>query len=152
MLKYHRFMQIFFRLFLPLLLTLVIEVPIYFVSNRKSFEYLLTVYAMNIVFNILMNILLLFFFTNQYWPALIIMEILVVLIEGFIIFWFDNIRYKGFLIALGANLASLGIGLLFNLFGLLERYYIVMLILLPLLFALEFVSFFLIINKSDKQS
>ncbi len=145
-------MQIFFRLFLPLLLTLVIEVPIYFVSNRKSFEYLLTVYAMNIVFNILMNILLLFFFTNQYWPALIIMEILVVLIEGFIIFWFDNIRYKGFLIALGANLASLGIGLLFNLFGLLERYYIVMLILLPLLFALEFVSFFLIINKSDKQS
>lgn len=145
-------MQIFFRLFLPLLMTLVIEVPIYFVSNRKSLEYLLTVYAMNIVFNILMNILLLFFFTNQYWPALIIMEILVVLIEGFIIFWFKNIRYKGFLIALGANLASLGIGLLFNIFGLLERYYIVMLILLPLLFALEFVSFFLIITKSDKQS
>jgi hypothetical protein len=133
-------------------MTLVIEVPIYFVSNRKSLEYLLTVYAMNIVFNILMNILLLFFFTNQYWPALIIMEILVVLIEGFIIFWFKNIRYKGFLIALGANLASLGIGLLFNIFGLLERYYIVMLILLPLLFALEFVSFFLIITKSDKQS
>ena len=145
-------MQIFFRLFLPLLLTLVIEVPIYFVLNRKSFEYLLTVYAMNIVLNILMNILLMFFFTNQYWPALIIMEILVVLIEGFIIFWFENIRYKGFLIALGANLASLGIGLLFNLFSLLERYYIVMLILLPLLFALEFISFFLIIIKNNKQS
>ncbi|MDD3938144.1 MAG: hypothetical protein PHU55_00115 [Bacilli bacterium] len=145
-------MQIFFRLFLSLLLTLVIEVPIYFVSNRKSLEYLLTVYAMNIVFNILMNILLLFFFSNQYWPALIIMEIFVFLIEGFIIFWFDNIRYKGFLIALGANLASLGMGLLFNLFGLLERYYIVMLILLPLLFAFEFVSFFLIIIKNNKQS
>lgn len=145
-------MQIFFRLFLPLLMTLVIEVPIYFVSNRKSLEYLLTVYAMNIVLNILMNILLMFFFTNQYWPALIIMEILVVLIEGFIIFWFENIRYKGFLIALGANLASLGIGLLFNLFSLLERYYIVMLILLPLLFALEFISFFLIIIKNNKQS
>lgn len=145
-------MQIFFRLFLSLLLTLVIEVPIYFVSNRKSLEYLLTVYAMNIVLNILMNILLMFFFTNQYWPALIIMEILVVLIEGFIIFWFKNIRYKGFIIALGANLASLGIGLLFNLFGLLERYYIVMLILLPLLFALEFISFFLIIIKNNKQS
>lgn len=145
-------MQIFFRLFPPLLLTLVIEVPIYFVSNRKSLEYLLTVYAMNIVLNILMNILLLFLFTNQYWPALIIMEILVVLIEGFIIFWFENIRYKGFLIALGANLASLGIGLLFNLFSLLERYYIVMLILLPLLFALEFISFFLIIIKNNKQS
>jgi len=107
---------------------------------------------MNIVLNILMNILLLFLFTNQYWPALIIMEILVVLIEGFIIFWFENIRYKGFLIALGANLASLGIGLLFNLFSLLERYYIVMLILLPLLFALEFISFFLIIIKNNKQS
>jgi hypothetical protein len=133
-------------------MTLVIEVPIYFVSNRKSLEYLLTVYAMNIVFNILMNILLLFFFSNQYWPALIIMEIFVFLIEGFIIFWFDNIRYKGFLIALGANLASLGMGLLFNLFGLLERYYIVMLILLPLLFAFEFVSFFLIIIKNNKQS
>ncbi len=145
-------MQIFFRLFLPLLLTLVIEVPIYFVLNRKSFEYLLTVYAMNIVLNILMNILLMFFFTNQYWPALIIMEILVVLIEGFIIFWFENIHYKGFLIALGANLVSLGIGLLFNIFGLLERYYIVMLILLPLLFALEFISFFLIIIKNNKQS
>ena len=145
-------MEIFFRLFLPLLLTLVIEVPIYFVSNRKSLEYLLTVYAMNIVFNILMNILLLFFFTNQYWPALIIMEILVVLIEGFILFWFKNIRYKGFLIAVGANLASLGIGLLFNIFSLLERYYIVMLILLPLLFALEFISFFLIIIKNNKQS
>ncbi|MFA5422060.1 MAG: hypothetical protein WC344_04740 [Bacilli bacterium] len=107
-------MEIFFTLLSSVLLTLVIEAPIYFFFNRKSLIYLLAVYAMNIVLNLAMNALLIFVFTNDYSLSLTIMEIIIIIIEGFILFWFENIRYKGFIIALGANLASLGIGLAIN--------------------------------------
>ena len=66
-------MEIFFYLILPLLLTLVIEIPIYFLFNKQSIKYLLVVYLMNIVLNVLMNCYLLFVFgaTSAYVDALI---------------------------------------------------------------------------------
>jgi len=144
-------MEIFFALFLSLLLTLVIEVPLYFIFNRKSLNYLLVIYAMNIALNLVMNLLLVYVFTYRYIVALAIMEVIVVLIEGFAIFWFKNIRYKGFLIALGANSVSLGIGLLLNQFHLLARFPIIMMILLVPLFLIEFAFIFVKCMNNTKQ-
>ncbi|MFA7700981.1 MAG: hypothetical protein WCX85_03820 [Bacilli bacterium] len=145
-------MELLYRLLLPLLLTLVIEIPIYFVFNKKSFEYLLVIYVMNIVLNLLMNVLLIFVFNSHYAIALVIMEIIIFLSEGFIIFWFKNIRYKGFIIALGANLASLGIGLAFNHFRLLMSLPLIMSVILTIIFVIEFVLIFLHIINSSKAS
>jgi len=132
------FMEVYFSLILALLLTLVLEVPFYFIFNKKSLSYLLTVYSMNIVLNLAMNVLLMFVFKDYYVASLIIMEILVFLSEGFIIFWFKNIRFKGFLISIGANSISLGIGLLFNQFHLFTIFPSGMLIILLSIFIVEF--------------
>lgn len=132
------FMEVYFNLILALLLTLVLEIPFYFIFNKKSFSYLLTVYSMNIVLNLAMNVLLMFVFKNYYVVSLIIMEILVFLSEGFIIFWFKNIRFKGFLISIGANSISLGVGLLFNQFHLFTIFPLGMLIILLSIFIVEF--------------
>ncbi|HOZ02527.1 MAG TPA: hypothetical protein PKV57_01795 [Bacilli bacterium] len=131
-------MEVYFSLILALLLTLVLEVPFYFIFNKKSLSYLLTVYSMNIVLNLAMNVLLMFVFKDYYVASLIIMEILVFLSEGFIIFWFKNIRFKGFLISIGANSISLGIGLLFNQFHLFTIFPSGMLIILLSIFIVEF--------------
>lgn len=138
MLRLRMFMEVYFSLILALLLTLVLEVPFYFIFNKKSLSYLLTVYSMNIVLNLAMNVLLMFVFKDYYVASLIIMEILVFLSEGFIIFWFKNIRFKGFLISIGANSISLGIGLLFNQFHLFTIFPSGMLIILLSIFIVEF--------------
>ncbi len=144
-------MEIPFNLLLALLLTLVLEVPFYFIFNKKSLVYLLTVYSMNIVLNITMNLLLIFVFKDHYVPSLIIMELLVFLIEGFIIFWFKNIRLKGFLISIGANSISLGIGLLFNQFRLFMIFPSGMLIILLSIFIIEFIFVILYFVKQFKK-
>lgn len=130
--------EVLFNLLLSLILTLILEVPFYFIFNKKSLSYLLTVYSMNIALNLTMNMLLIFAFNDHYVTSLIIMEVLVFLIEGFIIFWFKNIRFKGFLISIGANSISLGIGLLFNQFHLFLIFPIGMLIIILSVFIVEF--------------
>jgi hypothetical protein len=146
------FMEVSFNILLALLLTLILEMPFYFIFNKKSLVYLLTVYSMNIVLNITMNLLLIFVFKNHYVASLIIMELLVFLIEGFIIFWFKNIHYKGFLISLGANSISLGIGLLINFFHLFAFFPIVMLIILLSVFIVEFtLILFYLVKKLRKK-
>lgn len=144
-------MEISFNILLALLLTLILEVPFYFIFNKKSLVYLLSVYSMNIILNIAMNLLLVFAFKDYYVASLIIMEVLVFLIEGFIIFWFKNIRYKGFLISLGANAISLGIGLLFNYFRLSAIFPLGMLIILLTVFIVEFTFIFLFLLKKSKK-
>lgn len=108
-------MELIYRLAFPMILTLLIEVPIYFWFYKKSLGYLLVIYLMNMVLNFVMNYLLLYVFLSNYFVALIIMEVIVVIIEGFIIYWFKNIRFNGLYIALVANAASLGIGLAINM-------------------------------------
>ena len=146
-------MEIFFYLILPLLLTLVIEIPIYFLFNKQSIKYLLVVYLMNIVLNVLMNCYLLFVFgaTSLYFDALIIMELIVFAIEAFAIYWFRNIRFKALLIAYVANSASLLIGLLCNRFNVLASFPIIMMILLLTIFVTEFVLIFIYLKKNTKQ-
>jgi len=145
-------MEIFFYLILPLLLTLVIEIPIYFLFNKQSIKYLLVVYLMNIVLNVLMNCYLLFVFgaTSAYVDALIVMELIVFAVEAFAIYWFKNIRFKAFLIAYVANSVSLLIGLLFNRFNLLARFPIIMMIMFLLIFITEFVLIFIYLKKNAK--
>jgi len=145
-------MEIFFYLILPLLLTLVIEVPIYFLFNKQSIKYLLVVYSMNIVLNVLMNCILLFVFsaTSAYFDALIVMELIVFILEAFAIYWFKNIRFKALLIAYVANSVSLLIGLLFNRFNLLARFPIIMMIMFLLIFITEFVLIFIYLKKNAK--
>jgi len=145
------FMEVYFNLILALLLTLVLEVPFYLIFNKKSLSYLLTVYSMNIILNLTMNLLLIFVFKNYYVTSLIIMEVLVFLIEGFIIFWFKNIRFKGFLISIGANSISLGIGLLFNQLRLFMIFPIGMLIILLSVFIIEFIFVVLYFAKQFKK-
>lgn len=146
-------MEILFYLLLPLLLTLVIEIPIYFLFNKHSIKYLLVVYLMNIILNVLMNCIMLFIFsaTSSYFASLIIMELIVFAIETFAIYWFRNIRFKALLIAYVANSASLLIGLLFNRFNLLTSYPIIMMILLLVIFISEFVLIFFYLKKNAKQ-
>ena len=144
-------MQISFNILFALLLTLILEVPFYFIFNKKSLVYLLTVYSMNIILNIAMNLLLVFAFKDYYVASLIIMEVLVFLIEGFIIFWFKNIRYKGFLISLGANAISLGIGLLFNYFRLFAIFPLGMLVILLSVFIVEFTFILIFLLKKSKK-
>ncbi|MDD3171962.1 MAG: hypothetical protein PHO86_06540 [Bacilli bacterium] len=145
------YMQISFNILFALLLTLILEVPFYFIFNKKSLVYLLTVYSMNIILNIAMNLLLVFAFKDYYVASLIIMEVLVFLIEGFIIFWFKNIRYKGFLISLGANAISLGIGLLFNYFRLFAIFPLGMLVILLSVFIVEFTFILIFLLKKSKK-
>lgn len=146
-------MEIFFYLILPLLLTLVIEIPIYFLFNKQSIKYLLVVYLMNIVLNVLMNCCLLFVFsaTSAYVDALIVMELIVFAVEAFAIYWFKNIRFKAFLIAYVANSASLLIGLLFNRFNLLVSFPIIIMILLLVIFITEFILISIYLKKNAKQ-
>ncbi|MFA7134065.1 MAG: hypothetical protein WC122_03755 [archaeon] len=143
--------EILFNLLLSLILTLILEVPFYFIFNKKSLSYLLTVYSMNIALNLTMNMLLIFAFNDHYVTSLIIMEVLVFLIEGFIIFWFKNIRFKGFLISIGANSISLGIGLLFNQFHLFLIFPIGMLIIILSVFIVEFTLIVLYFVKQFKK-
>lgn len=143
--------EILFNLLLSLILTLILEVPFYFIFNKKSLSYLLTVYSMNIALNLTMNMLLIFAFKDHYVTSLIIMEVLVFLIEGFIIFWFKNIRFKGFLISIGANSISLGIGLLFNQFHLFLIFPIGMLIIILSVFIVEFTLIVLYFVKQFKK-
>ena len=139
------------ELILPLLITLIIEVPIYFLFFKKSLSYLLVIYAMNIVLNVSMNLLLRYVFFRDYYIALIIMEVIVVIIEAFIIFWYQEIRYKVLYIALAANLASLGIGLALNMIPAFRNADLLVIILLATLFTIEFIVIIVYALKITKK-
>ncbi len=138
------------ELILPLLITLIIEVPIYFLFYKKSLSYLLVIYVMNIVLNVSMNLLLRYVFFRDYYLALIIMEVIVVIIEAFIIFWYQEIRYKGLYIALAANLASLGIGLALNQIPVLMSPNLMVIIIFLVLFIIETIMIAIFAVKNAK--
>jgi len=110
---------------------------------------------MNIVLNVSMNLLLRYVFFRDYYLALIIMEVIVVIIEAFIIFWYQEIRYKGLYIAFTANLASLGIGLALNMIPAFRNADLLVMILLATLFTIEFtviIVYALKITKKNEKS
>lgn len=138
------------ELILPLLITLIIEVPIYFLFYKRSLSYLLVIYAMNIVLNVSMNLLLRYVFFRDYYLALIIMEVIVVIIEAFIIFWYQEIRYKGLYIAFTANIASLGIGLALNQIPVLMSPNLMVIIIFLVLFIIETIMIAIFAVKNAK--
>ena len=105
---------------------------------------------MNIALNVSMNLLLRYVFFRDYYLALIIMEVIVVIIEAFIIFWYQEIRYKGLYIALAANLASLGIGLALNQIPVLMSPNLMVIIIFLVLFIIETIMIAIFAVKNAK--
>ena len=94
-----------------LLLTLVIEVPIYMILKWGNLKLFIVASVMNLVLNTLMNLIL--YNSGNYWLELALFEIATTLIESLIVFLFCRFKYwKCLLYATIANGASLLIGLL----------------------------------------
>lgn len=94
-----------------LIVTITIEIIFLFFQREKGIKIYLTCFIMNIFTNITMNILLQYF-SNNYYNLLIIFEILVFLIEGFIYAFIKKSIPKGLRISFISNVASLIIGIL----------------------------------------
>lgn len=100
--------------FYPLFLTLLVELPIYFLFCRKNYKYFIVMTFTNIVLNLGMNLLLTSFEFEQYYTVLISLEIVVYITEGIIACCFKSVRWKGFIASICANTVSLGLGLIIN--------------------------------------
>lgn len=124
-----------------LFLTLALELPFFAFTRRRDIGALLFVLAMNAVTNLGFNLLYteVFAFDPAFlWAG----EIGVALIEGSLLYRFDRRNPWGFLIALAANLVSLGIGLLVNhLIGQGYLSVLAMLIAAVSIFVLEMILF-----------
>ncbi len=105
-------------MFISLTCTVVIEVGLAFILRYRGKD-LLNVLLVNILTNPLLNSLVVAI--NYYYGlkarniSLYILEVLVVLVEGFI-YWkyLDRKKINGFLLSLILNIASYGLGLLIN--------------------------------------
>ena len=103
----------------PLFLTLLIETPIYFrFSGKKNVLTLILLTMMNLISNLSFNFLYSFF--NHYLVFLIYGEILVIFIEGAILYLiYDDI--KRIFLTIPANGLSLAIGRLLNTYVVITK-------------------------------
>lgn len=101
----------------PLLLTLILETPVYYFGLRqRKFLPLLYLILMNVLTNVSMNCLILIENPfSLYVPSLYFYELMATLIEGLLIYYALLPKAKSFLIAILANLLSLVIGLLLGI-------------------------------------
>ena len=121
----------------PLVLTLLIETPIYFELNKeKTILNLSYIILMNVFTNLTFNFIYVRLNYSLYW--LIFGEIIIFLLEGLILYFIYKNKYE-FLISLGGNILSLVSGILFNLY--LNSYNI--LIILCLVFLISFLIYFI---------
>ena len=100
------------QILFALVLTLFIETIIYAFGNRMNFKTLVALSVANVVLNISMNCFLLVFKTQtDYLIALIICELLTIIIEAFVFFFFSKRKlWFAFLISFAANMTSWGFG------------------------------------------
>ena len=103
---------------ISLLCTLLIEISVAFILKYRGKD-LINVLLVNILTNPLLNSLVIAI--NYYWGlkarniSLYILEILVVLIEGFIYYkYLDRKKINGFILSLILNISSYGLGILIN--------------------------------------
>ena len=126
-----------------LFLTLAIELPLFAFTRRRDLWSLLFVLGMNVVTNLGFNLLYsaVFGFDPAFlWAG----EIGVSLIEGLLLYRFDRRNPWALLIALAANGASLGVGLLTNeLVGAGYVSVLTILIVAIAVFAIELILFLL---------
>lgn len=106
------------NILIALLMTLVIETPIYYLllkiyKNNKIMD-ILTIILMNIVTNLSLNILLLFIPNN--FLIILFLEGVIFVIEGLIIFLIINRSFFSFLYATISNLISYLLGLIYSHF------------------------------------
>ena len=121
----------------PLVLTLLIETPIYFELNKeKTILNLSYIILMNVFTNLTFNFIYVRLNYSLYW--LIFGEIIIFLLEGLILYFIYKNKYE-FLISLGGNIFSLVSGILFNLY--LNSYNIF--IILCLVFLIIFLIYFI---------
>lgn len=121
----------------PLVLTLLIETPIYFELNKeKTILNLSYIILMNVFTNLTFNFIYVRLNYSLYW--LIFGEIIIFSLEGLILYFIYKNKYE-FLISLGGNIFSLVSGTLFNLY--LNSYNI--LIILCLVFLIIFLIYFI---------
>lgn len=98
----------------PLVLTLLIETPIYFELNKeKTILNLSYIILMNVFTNLTFNFIYVRLNYSLYW--LIFGEIIIFLLESLILYFIYKNKYE-FLISLGGNIFSLVSGVLFNLY------------------------------------
>lgn len=104
------------QILLALMLTLFIETIIYFFYKPFNVRAVVIVVIMNIILNLTMNLLLRFnpFIASTYtrWViALVIAEILIVIIEAFILYFLiDKKKWRSIIFSVSANGASLALG------------------------------------------
>ena len=137
------------KILYPLVLTLVIETPIYYLFlKNKSFKNIAFLFLMNLITNITFNAFYIYVF-NYNLIYLVIGEILVFILEGlflYIIKIYKNI-FKSFSISLLANIISLAIGLFLNqIIKISSNYlttYLIILIIIIIIYIVEILLFIL---------
>ena len=106
------------NILIALLMTLVIETPIYYlllkIYKNNKIKDILTIILMNVVTNLSLNILLLFIPNNLL--KILFLEGVIFVIEGLIIFLIINRSFFSFLYATISNLISYLLGLIYSNF------------------------------------
>lgn len=106
--------EFIFVLLKTLLLTIIVEILFLFIQKEKDYKVYIICIIMNIITNLSFNI------GNRYLPVenynlyIILLEILIVIIEGFIYFLHIRKPLKAFRLAFICNLASYLIGILLS--------------------------------------
>lgn len=95
-----------------LILTLICEILIVLLLFKQPNTFLLLVFAINIISNPAMNLLLDRIPNQLYTPALLILEIIVIMIECIMYYLFLRSWKKAFMISAVANGFSLIVGLI----------------------------------------
>lgn len=131
----------------PLLVTLVIETPIYFfLLKKKSFLYFIILLMMNVTSNLSFNLCYGYLTNNALW-FLIVGEIIVFLLEALIIkiLKLYGSILKCLIISFISNSASLVVGLILNYIIKISAYnntYFVICIILSIIYLFEFLLVF----------
>jgi len=103
--------------FVPLLLTIVIEVFIAFLFGYWDKKFIAVIVLMNVITNPVLNYLIalnnLFNFVSYSWIMLSFMECLVILVEWrILVYAFNNENKKWLLLSITMNLASFILGII----------------------------------------
>lgn len=138
-----------YSIFIALLLTLLIETPLYFIFLYKyKIKGLVIPILMNIITNLTFNLLYIYVFSYSF-LYLIIGEIEVFILEGLFLLIVFNKDYKCFIYSLVSNTLSLGFGLIFNKFIFVESLKIMFILVFLIIFIIEIIVILILIKKKS---
>ena len=133
-------------------LTMMVELLIYGFMDSFNFKSFIAMYVTNIILNLSMNITLYYIKDySTYLTLLIIFEISVFVIEGFIYYLFTKKRlWYCFLASFTANICSFALGYLFNYYNIPhnQMWFFILTSIFVVLFSIELAySLFLFIKE-----